>query len=154
MNATKSGQAGRARSVRLRSRQWRKIAEVSLAGTLIWAFLRMVAAFFHFTPYANYVFSRPLVGMSAEGTRGGAILGLLVLFALSLVAAALYAALFARFRVWWAGILYGGALFLLFGSLFAMWRWNANTICTELAWFVSYGQFVGMTLTAERHDEL
>lgn len=153
MYATKSRYVGRERS-RTRATQWRKVFEVSFAGTLIWAFVRMVAVFFHFTPYGNHVFSRPLLGMGAEGTRVGVAVGVIALFLVTLVAAVLYLVLFARFRVSWAGALYGGALFLLFGSLFAMWRWNANTLSTELAWFVSYGQFIGMSLTAERQDEI
>ncbi|UFJ42935.1 YqhR family membrane protein [Brevibacillus humidisoli] len=128
--------------------------EVSVGVTIVWAILRMVATFFHFTPYGNYVFSRPFVGLPSEGTSTGAVIGLIVLFVISFAATLVYAILFARFKLWWGGVLYGAALFLLFGLLFEMWRWKGDTLSTELAWFLTYGLFIGLSLTAERFDEI
>ncbi|MBO8163160.1 MAG: hypothetical protein H0Z34_05460 [Brevibacillus sp.] len=154
MYGTKSRQAVRDSGMVVRPHRFAKMLEVAVAATILWAFLRAISRFFHFTPYGNGVFSRPFMGMGEEGTRTGVVLGVIVLFVLILLATVLYGILFSRFQQWWGGVLYGGALFLLFGQFLQMWRWNANTLSTELAWFLSLGLFIGISLTAERYDQI
>lgn len=138
---------------RLKPVGWPKILEVAGWGAVIWGLARMAAAYFDFTPYGVRVFARPFVGRLGESTEQGQLLSLLIWFALSLGATALYAYLFSRVRQAWFGLAYGLVLFVLFAGLLSGWNWKADTASTELAWFLSFGLFVGMSLTAERYDE-
>lgn len=131
-----------------------KILEISFWGTVIWGILRIVAHFLHFTPYGIDSFARPLfLGMIRENTQTGFAFGILVLFAVTVVATAVYALFFSRAKIWWAGLVYGLAFLLIFGFFFKMGRWKEGTLSTEIAWFLSLGLFIGMSLFTERADQ-
>jgi hypothetical protein len=132
---------------------WRKIMEVAFWGTVIWGLLRMVAHFFGFTPDGVRSFSRPLLGLWGEGVFLGTAIGTVVLFLLTVGATAAYAFLFARSRLWWGGLVYGFVLMMVFGLFFRIGLWREGTLSTELAWFLSLGLFIGMTLVAEQTEE-
>jgi len=128
-----------------------KILEIAFWGAVIWGFFRMMATYFHFTPYGLRVFSRPLLGIAQEDTQTGIVMGMIFFLGYVLLSTVIYSVLFAKFRVWWAGVLYGGAMFLIFGWFFNMLTWSQDTMSTELAWFLSFGLFIGMSLAEERH---
>ena len=132
---------------------WKKILEVAFWGTLIWGMMRMVFAYFHFTPYGVEKFSRPLFGSIGEDSNWGIVVGLLILFGCMLAATAIYAFMLSTRKIWWLGVGYGIAFFVLFGLFFRMQHWKLDTFSTELAWFLSAGLFIGMSMTAERFDE-
>jgi hypothetical protein len=131
---------------------WRKIIEVAFWGTVIWGLARMVAHFLGFTPYGVRSFSRPLLGMWGEESMMGIVCGAIVLFLLALGATAVYALWLSRIKLWWGGLIYGFGLMILFGLFFRMGRWEEGTLSTELAWFLSFGLFIGMTFVAERYE--
>ncbi|MFY0543280.1 YqhR family membrane protein [Brevibacillus sp. H7] len=131
-----------------------KIFEVAFWGTAIWGVLRMAAHFLNFTPYGIGAYARPLLGMYGENSPTGIVLGTVVMFAGTLAATLLYSLLFANLRFWWAGILYGLAFLLGAGFFFRMGNWNQPTLSTEVAWFLSLGLFIGMTVMMERFDEV
>ncbi|HZG14914.1 MAG TPA: YqhR family membrane protein [Candidatus Bathyarchaeia archaeon] len=132
---------------------WRKIVEVGLWGTILWGLLRVIANFLGFTPYGIRSFSRPLLGMWGEQAMLGTFIGIITLFLLVTGAAAVYGLFVSRIRLWWGGLVYGFGGMLLFGFFFRMGNWEEGTISTELAWFLSLGLFIGMTLLAERTEE-
>ncbi|MGE5702210.1 MAG: YqhR family membrane protein [Clostridia bacterium] len=129
-----------------------KIAEIAFWGAVLWGFARMAASFFRFTPYGVRSFSRGLIGMDAEDTASGIVLGFLVLLAFLCLATLLYALIFSKWNIWWGGILYGLAWFVLFGYFFEFNNWTVNTLSTELTWFLSLGIFVGMSVSTEQMD--
>ncbi len=140
-------------NVRLKAISWKKIMEVAFWGTLIWGILRITFYFFNFTPYGIQAFSRPILGVVAENSYSGIGIGFGILFAFVIGATALFSYLFASRKIWWLGILYGLAFLFLFGLFFRMQNWKLDTLSTELAWFISFGLFIGMSITAERIDE-
>jgi hypothetical protein len=131
-----------------------KIVEVSFWGTVFWGLIRIAAHFLNFTPYGIDSYARPLMGLNGENSPAGMILGALVLFVVTIAAAWIYALLFSRIRIWWGGILYGFAFLLVTGFFFRMGRWDQTTFSTEAAWFLSFGLFIGMTLTLERFQQV
>jgi hypothetical protein len=131
-----------------------KMVEVAFWGTVIWGFLRIAAHFLHFTPYGIGAYARPLLGTYGENSAAGIVLGTIVLFVATALATFLYALLFSNTRVWWGGILYGLGFLLVTGFFFRMGKWDQNTMSTEVAWFLSFGLFIGMTLALERFDEV
>lgn len=133
--------------------KWNKIFEIAFWGTVIWTLLRLTAFYFSFTPYGVRAFSRLLVGIQGEDSVDGTILGLLVMGSLSFAVTLVYALIFSRIRVWWGGLVYGAVLLGAFGYFYRFDEWKLDTWCTEAAWFLTYGLFVGMSLTAERFDE-
>lgn len=139
--------------VRLKPIKWRKIIEVSFWGAIFWGLFRMVFFFLNFTPYGVRAFSRPLVGASAEDSYTAIVLGIGLLFFYTLIATVIYSILLSGRKIWWLGILYGLAFMVVFGFFFHFMEWTVNTLSTELAWFLSFGLFIGMTLTAERFSE-
>lgn len=132
---------------------WKKILEVAFWGTLIWGIIRMVFAYFHFTPYGVETFSRPIYGIIGENSYWGIAVGFGVLFGCAAATTALYALLLSHRQIWWLGAGYGIALMVLFGLFFRMQNWRLDTVSTEAAWFLSIGLFIGMSMTAERNDE-
>lgn len=130
-----------------------KYLEVAFWGTIFWGILRLGIHFFHFTPYGLSTFARPFMGITGEKTFAGAALGALVLFVCSLLASFLYVLLFSKARIWWNGLLYGALLLLAVGFFFRIGKWEMSILSTEVAWFLSYGLFIGMTLSLEQSDQ-
>lgn len=131
-----------------------KMLEVSFWGAVTWGLLRMVAHYLHFTPYGVAAFGRPFHGMYGENSAAGTVVGTVVLFVVTVVATFLYAIFFTIKRTWWGGILYGFAFLLIVGFFFHIGSWDQATLSTEIAWFLSFGMFIGMTLVLERFDEV
>lgn len=130
-----------------------KILEVAFWGTVIWGTIRLTAHFLNLTPYGLGAYARPFMGVEGDNAFESIALGALVLFLESLLAAVLYAGLFHKTRIWWSGLLYGVMLLAVAGFFFRMQNWEIATIYTEGAWFLSYGLFIGMTLTLEQSDD-
>jgi hypothetical protein len=154
MDANKTNQTSSRGEKVAKRMTFAKIVEVSFWGTVIWGLIRMVAHFLNFTPYGIDSYARPLMGIYGENSVAGIILGSLVLFMGTLVAAMIYSLLFANFRIWWGGVLYGLVFLLITGFFFRIGSWNQTTLSTEVAWFLSFGLFIGMTLMLERFDEV
>ncbi|MFM1653053.1 YqhR family membrane protein [Brevibacillus sp. B_LB10_24] len=129
-----------------------KILEVGFWGAIIWGVLRIAAHFLNFTPYGVFSFSRPFLGRAGEHSWQGFFAGLLLLIILSIAATTIFTLLLMKIRHWWVGLIYGLLLLLLFGLFFQMGRWRAETLFTELGWFLTYGLFVGMSMTLEEYD--
>lgn len=138
---------------RTRPIKWRKIVEVTFWGVVFWGIFRMIFFFLNFTPYGVRAFSRPLLGASAEDSYTAIVLGLGLLFFYTLVGSVIYSIVLTRRKLWWLGVAYGLAFFVVFGFFFRMMEWSVDTLSTELAWFLSFGLFIGMSLTAERFSE-
>lgn len=132
---------------------WKKIMEVAFWGTLIWGIIRMAFAYFHFTPYGVEKFSRPIYGPIGEDSYWGIFVGSMILFGFTFAATTVYAFMLSERKIWWLGAGYGIAFFILFGLFFRMQNWDIDTLSTEVAWFMSIGLFIGMSMTAERLDE-
>jgi len=131
-----------------------RILEVAFWGTVIWGVLRIVAHYFHFTPYGIGAFARPFLGTYGENSLPGIALGTMVLFIAALAATFVYALVFGKVRFWWIGILYGLGIMFAAGYFFRMGHWDRDTFSTEAAWYLSFGLFIGMTLVLERFDEV
>ncbi|MGG1660158.1 YqhR family membrane protein [Brevibacillus sp. NRS-1366] len=130
-----------------------KVLEVAFWGTIIWGVIRLLAHFLHLTPYGLGAFARPLMGVE-ENSMAGMGLGAILLFIESLVATFLFSMLFSRQRVWWSGLLFGLVMLMIAGFFFRIGNWNLDTLSSEAAWFLSFGLFVGMTLTLEESDDI
>ncbi|MFD2371914.1 YqhR family membrane protein [Brevibacillus sp. GCM10020057] len=131
----------------------KKIVEVALWGTIFWGIIRMAAHFLNFTPYGLGAFARPILTGIDENTAAAIGLGAIFLFVESLIATALFSALFRKVRVWWSGLLLGAVMLAVAGYFFVIGNWEVSTLSTEAAWYLSYGLFAGMTLTLEESDE-
>ncbi|MGD8191563.1 YqhR family membrane protein [Brevibacillus ginsengisoli] len=131
----------------------KKILEVAFWGTVIWGIIRMMFAYFSFTPYGVEKFSRPFYGPVGEDSYKGIFVGFLFLFVCVYLATAIFAFMLSERKNWSLGIVYGIALFLVFGLFFRMQHWKLDTFSTELAWFISIGVFIGMSMTAEQIDQ-
>lgn len=130
-----------------------KVLEIAFWGTIIWSIIRLLAHFLNLTPYGLGAFARPLVGVD-ENSIAGIGLGAVILFIEALVATFLFSMLFSRQRVWWSGLLFGLVMLMIAGLFFRMGNWDLDTLSSEGAWYLSFGLFVGMTLTLEQSDEI
>jgi len=131
----------------------KKYLEVAFWGTVFWGIIRLTIHFLNFTPYGLASFGRPILGIAGEKTYAGTAVGALVLFIGSLLASFIYTLLFARARIWWNGLLFGALILLAIGFFFRIDKWEMSTLSTEVAWFLSFGLFIGMTLTLESSDQ-
>ncbi len=152
MGMTSSSHSTEQQRRKIRPIHWNKIMELAFWGTLIWGIVRSAAAYFAFTPYGVRSFSRPFYGASGEESNAGIIVGVLFLFVLIGIATILYTLTLSRMDIWWAGLPYGLAWLVVFGFFYDFNSWSADTLCTELTWFLSLGMFVGVSLVAERFD--
>jgi len=131
----------------------RKILEVSIWGTIFWSIARLVFHFLHFTPFGLGTYARPLLLNPGDAKKlAGVTLGIVVLFVVTLIASVVYALVFSKSRIWWTGLLYGAVLLVLFGVSTGIQNWRFATLSTEAAWFLSYGLFIGMSLSLEHTD--
>ncbi|USG63662.1 YqhR family membrane protein [Brevibacillus ruminantium] len=131
-----------------------KMVEVAFWGTVFWGVIaRSLAHLLNFTPYGLGAYARPMLGAVHEDSWPAIWLGALMLFFESLLAVFLYSVLFKRSRIWWSGLLYGLMLLVVAGFFFRMGNWDQSTLSTEIGWYLSYGLFVGMTVTLEQHDQ-
>lgn len=130
-----------------------QLIEVSFWGTVIWGMIRVVSHYLSFTAYSVSSFARPFLGQSADNSVAGIAIGSILLFVGTLAATIIYALIFVRIRLWWAGLLYGLIFFLVTGFFFRMGNWSQGTLATEMVWFLSYGLFIGMTVSMEQTDE-
>ena len=140
-------------SVNVRPFSASRIVELAFWGTIFWGVFRLTAHFLNFTPYGVGAFARPFLGVTNEDTWSAIFLGAILLFFESLLAIFVYSLLFRRTRVWWSGLLYGLMLLVVAGFFFRIGNWDQATLSTELFWYLSYGLFVGMTVTLEQSDE-
>lgn len=129
-----------------------KVLEIAFWGTIIWGVLRVVAHFLNLTPYGLGAYARPLVGVE-ENSIAGIGLGGGILFIEVLVATFLFSVLFSRQRVWWSGLLFGLVMLMIAGFFFRMGNWDIDILSSEAAWYLSFGLFIGMTLTLEQSDD-
>lgn len=130
-----------------------KFLEVAFWGTVFWGIIRLVIHFLNFTPYGLASYGRPFLGIAGEKTYAGTALGFLVLFTGTLVASFIYRLVFSRTRNWWSGLVLGAVVGAAIGFFFRFEKWELSTLSTEAAWFLSYGLFIGMTLTLESSDQ-
>lgn len=158
MEATKTRRSNRQEKIEQTGQQksnhvaTAKVLEVAFWGTIIWGVIRLVAHFLNLTPYGLGAYARPLVGVE-ENSIAGIGLGAVLLFIEALVATFLFSVLFSRQRVWWSGLLFGLVMLMIAGFFFRMGNWNIDILSTEAAWYLSFGLFVGMTLTLEQSDD-
>lgn len=131
----------------------KKWLELAWWGTVIWGVIRLAAHFLNLTPYGLGAFARPILDGVDENTAAAVGLGAMFLFVETLLATALFAVLFQRVRIWWSGLAYGVAMLAVAGFFFRIGNWEVSTLSTEAAWYLSFGLFVGMTLTLERSDD-
>mgnify|MGYP001202326520 CR=1 FL=1 len=130
-----------------------KILEVSFWGTVFWSLGRLILHFLHFTPFGLGTYAHSfLLARGDERTLAGVTLGIVVLFFATLLASVLYSLVFSRARIWWTGLLYGALLLVLFGVSTGIQNWRFATLSTEAAWFLTYGLFIGMSLSLEQTD--
>ncbi|WP_312108919.1 YqhR family membrane protein [Brevibacillus reuszeri] len=129
-----------------------KVLELAFWGTVIWGIVRLVAHFLNLTPYGLGAYARPLAGVD-ENSMAGIGLGAAILFVEVLVATFIFSMFFSKQRVWWSGLLFGLVMLMIAGFFFRMGNWNLDVLTSEGAWYLSFGLFIGMTLTLERSDE-
>lgn len=131
----------------------KKILEVALWGTIFWGIVRLTAHFLNLTPYGLGSFARPILAGIDERSLAALGLGVIFLFVESLIVSAIFSTLFGKLRVWWSGLVLGAVMLLVAGFFFRIGNWDMSTLSTEAAWYLSYGLFIGMTLTLEASDE-
>ncbi|QRG69776.1 YqhR family membrane protein [Brevibacillus choshinensis] len=131
----------------------KKVVELAFWGTVIWSIVRMAAHFLNLTPYGLGAFARPILAGIEENTIAANGLGFAILFVETLVATALFSMLFRNVRIWWSGLIFGAVMLGVAGYFFRIGNWEVSTLSTEAAWFVSFGLFIGMTLTLEASDD-
>lgn len=130
----------------------KKTLEVAFWGAVLWGALRIICKYFYFTPYGISVFARPFLGQTKE-TVTSMVAGFFLFLLLTVLVSLFYSVVMSRIKIRWLGLVYGTVLLLIFGSLLRMDRWDIDTLSTELAWFLSYGLFLGLTFNNERYDE-
>ncbi|CAJ1003002.1 MULTISPECIES: YqhR family membrane protein [Brevibacillus] len=143
-----AGQQGSAKALALA-----KVGEVAFWGTVVWGLIRAAAHYLNFTPYGVEAFARPILGMVRANSWAGVGLGALMLLVETIVAVFLYSLVFGKIRLWWFGLLYGLILFAVAGYFFRIGNWNQATLSTELAWYLSFGLFAGMSISLEQSDK-
>jgi hypothetical protein len=129
-----------------------KLLEVAFWGTVFWGIGRLVLHFLHFTPYGLGTYAGLFLNKADAKTPAGTLLGVLTLFLATFLASLVYSLLLGRTRIWWSGLLFGAILFVVFGAFFGIENWKNATLATESTWFLSFGLFVGMTLSLEQSD--
>lgn len=131
----------------------KKIVEVAFWGTIFWGIVRLTAHYLNFTPYGLGSFARPVLAGIEENTAAAIGLGAGFLFIETLIVTTLFSMLFGKVRVWWSGLVLGVVMLGVAGFFFRIGNWEVDTLSTEAAWYLSYGLFIGMTLTLEESDE-
>lgn len=131
----------------------KKILEVAFWGTIFWGIVRLTAHFLNLTPYGLGSFARPILAGIEENTAAAIGLGAGFLFIETLIVTALFSMLFGKVRIWWSGLILGVVMLGVAGFFFRIGNWEVDTLSTEAAWYLSYGLFIGMTLTLEESDE-
>lgn len=131
----------------------KKILELAFFGTVIWGIIRLSAHFLNLTPYGLGAFARPILAGIEENTIAANGLGLAILFVEALVASVLFSLLFRNVRIWWSGLILGAVMLAVAGFFFRIGNWEVSTLSTEAAWYLSFGLFIGMTLTLEESDD-
>lgn len=130
-----------------------QLIELSFWGTIIWGIFRLFGHFLRFTSYSVGSFARPFFGLSADHSVAGNVVGSILLFVGTLAASLLYSLFFSRVKLWWGGLVYGLIFLLIIGFFFRMGNWSQGTLSTEIVWFLSYGLFIGMTISLEQRDQ-
>lgn len=90
----------------------------------------------------------------------GTVISIVLLGAISIIAALIYYGLLRKFKSMWVGIAYGLVLFLLvffvlnpiFPGIPPFNKLNVNTLVTSICFYVLYGLFVGYTISYEESE--
>ncbi len=119
----------------------------------------MVLFYFNFTEAPPGFLLTPLFNAAFVHSWGGRLAGWAAFIGISIAAAMLYAALFAKAEGPWSGLLYGllwgGLLFAAAGrdagALKPLSQWNGSSFCSEAGVFALWGIFIGYSISYERH---
>lgn len=140
---------------------WSFALQIGFFAGLIWGGVKAVEYYFKFTKVPPWFMAKPFFAASFMNTAAGFWMGWLMFIVFSLLASLLYAALLRHVKGPWAGIGYGAAwwalLYLLVGPSTGMMRWvyryDWNTILTDISLFLVWGLFIGFSIAFEFTDE-
>lgn len=131
-----------------------------LIGGILWSGVGYIAHVFNFTEIpANTILEPWTIGDWKDGWLG-IVISILMMGAISIVAALIYYVLLRRFYSIWIGMGYGIALFLLvflvlnpiFPGIPPFGELERNTIITSGCLYILYGVFVGYSISYENSE--
>jgi len=135
----------------------RTIVSAGFGGGVIWSLAGYLAYFFNFTEIRPNMLWKPWVHAGWKAGWIGDLAAVLAIGILGIAAAFLYYFSLRNVPSVWAGVLYGGVLFVFVFYLLnpvlpgfnPPWKLDANTIVTSLCLYVLFGMFVGYTISYE-----
>ncbi|WNS74193.1 YqhR family membrane protein [Bacillus sp. DTU_2020_1000418_1_SI_GHA_SEK_038] len=131
-----------------------------LIGGILWSGIGYFTHFINLTEIHPKVILDPWTIGDWKDSWLGTVISLLIIGAISIVAALIYYALLRKFLNIWVGIFYGIFLFLLvffvlnpiFPGINPYNELERNTIITSICLYVLYGVFVGYTISYEEGE--
>lgn len=144
-----------------KTNKWSFALYIGLFGGLLWGALKMGQHYLKYTNLSPGFLIEPFFKHSYLSSLSGYLLGWGAFIAFSIVAALIYALLFAKAKGPWVGVGYGigwwTAIYLLIGPITGMTKWivfmDWNTIITDLCLFTVWGLFIGYSISFEFTDE-
>ncbi|MEF3301951.1 YqhR family membrane protein [Paenibacillus sp. GYB003] len=140
---------------------WSFALQIGIFAGLIWGAVKAAAFYFKFTKVPASFMAKPFFAPSYMNTTAAFWMGWLCFILFSVIASLLYGALFRSVKGHWPGLIYGAAWWslvtLLIGPSTGMMRWiyryDWNTIVTDLCLFLVWGLFIGFSISFEFTDE-
>ena len=131
-----------------------------LIGGIALSSLGYLAYIFNFTSIPPRVILEPWALGSWKKEWLGTVISILLIGALSIVAAIVYFAALRKINNMWMGIIYGLILFLLvffvlnplFPGIEPFRKMDLNTLVTSICLYIVYGLFVGYTISYEENE--
>ena len=131
-----------------------------LIGGIAFSSLSYLAYIFNFTTIPPRVILEPWALGNWKKEWLGTVISILLIGALSIVAAIIYYAALRKINNMWMGIIYGLILFLLvfivlnplFPGIESFKETDLNTLVTTICLYIVYGLFVGYTISYEENE--
>lgn len=131
-----------------------------LIGGIAFSSLSYLAYIFNFTTIPPRVILEPWALGNWKKEWLGTVISILLIGALSIVAAIIYYATLRKINNMWMGIIYGLILFLLvfivlnplFPGIEPFKKTDLNTLVTTICLYIVYGLFVGYTICYEENE--
>ncbi|MBO0962553.1 hypothetical protein J1P26_22925 [Neobacillus sp. MM2021_6] len=128
-----------------------------LFGGLFWGTIGYIASFFNFTEVSPHVIIEPWALGDWKNGWLGTVISIILMGALSIIAAFVYYALLRKFKGFWFGLGYGVVLFLLvffilnplFPGMKPFSDLSRDTVITSICLYIVYGIFIGYSINYE-----
>jgi hypothetical protein len=139
---------------------WAKAAVIGFCGGFFWSLIGYIVYILNFSKVGPALVLSPWVLGEWKTQTLGQLIGIVVIAFLSIIAALIYKAVFAKLKGIWAPIIFGLVLWFLvfyllkpiFPNLESMKEMGWNTIITTLCFYILYGLFVGYSISFDYHE--